>query len=195
MSEAITPWVGAAASLSEVLDDALIQHKREVALIEADRKRERSRWTFADVQATVRRVAYRLVRAGVGPDDRVAILMANQPSWLITAIAALRRGAVLVPLDARLQPEEQRDLIAHCRPAVLVVDDPAGGAWRCRGATAPRGCGSSRPHRARISAPRSATRRSPRPPRPSRPRSAGRGTIWRPSCTARGPAGGRRAAC
>jgi long-chain acyl-CoA synthetase len=116
------PWVQGCSSLGDVLDDALIQHKSLVALIEADRKREASRWTFLDVDRTARRVARRMQDAGIGADRRVAVLMGNQPRWLITAVAAFRRGAVLVPLDAKLEPHEQGALLEHCGADLLVVD-------------------------------------------------------------------------
>ena len=49
------------------------------------------------------RVAQRLEDLGVGAGSRVAILMSNQPAWLLSAYGALFRGATLVPLDYKLQ--------------------------------------------------------------------------------------------
>lgn len=124
----VAPSVSArASSLGELLGEAMIQHKSLVAMVEADRKREASRWTYAEAEHTALRIARKLEEAGVGGDDRVAILMTNQPSWLLTAIAVFRRGAVLVPLDYKLELHDQRALIAHSRPAVLVVEWPI---WR-----------------------------------------------------------------
>lgn len=133
MNGRVAPHVGSAASLGALLDDALVQHKSQVALIEADRKREASRWTYLDVERTVRRVARRLQDIGVGAGDRVAVLMTNQPRWLLSATAAFRRGAVLVPLDYKLEPHEQQALLAHCRPKLLVVEWPI---WRKLGEVA-----------------------------------------------------------
>ncbi|MEQ1506358.1 MAG: AMP-binding protein, partial [Myxococcota bacterium] len=120
----VTPYVGSAASLGALLDDALVQHKSHDALIEADRKREASRWTYLDVERTVRRITGRLQDVGFGADDRAAILMTNQPRWLLSAIAVFRRGGVLVPLDYKLEPREQAALVAHARPRVLIVEYP-----------------------------------------------------------------------
>jgi long-chain acyl-CoA synthetase len=123
----VAPSVAHARSLGELLADALIQHKSLDALIEADRKREASRWTYAQFDRTARRVVRALQDVGIGPDDRVAVLMTNQPSWLLAAYAVFRRGGVLVPLDYKLEAAEQVALLEHCRPKGLVVEFPI---WR-----------------------------------------------------------------
>jgi long-chain acyl-CoA synthetase len=110
------------ASLGELLTDALVQFKTETALIEVDRKRETKRLTYLDVKREVARVTATLAEAGIGPDDRVAIVMSNQARWLIAAIAIFHRGAVLVPLDYKLTAPEQAALLAHCRPKGLVTE-------------------------------------------------------------------------
>jgi long-chain acyl-CoA synthetase len=115
------------ASLGELLRDACIQFKTHTALIEADRKRERARHRYLDLHHRAASLARRLQGLGIGAGDRVAIVMSNQSAWLITATAAYFRGAVLVPIDYKLSPEEQRTLLAHCRPKLLVTEYPA---WR-----------------------------------------------------------------
>lgn len=112
------------ASLGELLRDALVQFKTHTALVELDRRRESARLTYLDVKRTSERLARRLELLGVGPDDRVAILMTNQSKWLIAACAVLFRGAVLVPIDYKLTAGEQAALLAHCRPKLLVTEHP-----------------------------------------------------------------------
>jgi long-subunit acyl-CoA synthetase (AMP-forming) len=123
----VAPSVERVESLGRLLGDALVQHKSLGALIAADRKREASRLTYAEADALSRRVALRLQQAGVGPDERVAILMTNQPRWLLSAVAVFRRGAVLVPLDYKLETHDQMALLQHSQPRVLVVEWPI---WR-----------------------------------------------------------------
>lgn len=110
--------------LGELLRDALIEFKSDTALVEMNRKREASRTTYLDFKRTGERVAQRLEDLGVGDGDRVAILMSNQPKWLLSAHGALFRGAVLVPLDYKLQADEQAALMAHCTPKVLITEYP-----------------------------------------------------------------------
>lgn len=114
-------------SLGALLDEALLHHPSEVALVEADRKREASRWSFAEVDRAAARIAGRLEALGLGAGARVAILMSNQPRWLLTAVGALRRGCTLVPLDMKLEADEQRALVEHANADLVVVEYPL---WR-----------------------------------------------------------------
>ena len=114
-------------SLGALLRDAFIQFKSDTAFVEMNRKREASRHTYAEAKATGERVAQRLEDLGVEAGSRVAILMSNQPAWLLSAYGALYRGATLVPLDYKLQAPEQAALMAHCTPKVLITEYPI---WR-----------------------------------------------------------------
>ncbi|MCB9633985.1 MAG: acyl--CoA ligase [Sandaracinus sp.] len=111
-------------SLGELLRDAFVQYKSETALIELDRKKEKVRLTYLEAKRLAERLAKRFEDAGVGAGDRVAIVMSNQSRWLLSAYAALFRGAVLVPIDFKLTGEEQETLLRHCRPKVLVTEYP-----------------------------------------------------------------------
>lgn len=112
------------ASLGELLSDALVQWKRETALVEMDRKRLTHAWTYRETKAEVMRVARWLAKLELAPGARVAILMSNQSRWLVAACALFRRGLVLVPVDYKLSAPEQLALLAHAEPSVLIVEEP-----------------------------------------------------------------------
>ena len=112
------------ASLGELLSDALIQWKRETALVEMDRKRLTHAWTYRETKAEVMRVATWLAALELAPGARVAILMSNQSRWLVAACALFRNGLVLVPIDYKLSAAEQLALIVHSEASVLVVEQP-----------------------------------------------------------------------
>jgi len=59
---------------------------------------------------------------GVEPGDRVAILAANCPEWIVTFWAAVSLGAIAVGLNGWWVGDEIRYGIADCEPKVLVVD-------------------------------------------------------------------------
>ncbi len=62
--------------------------------------------TYAALDSTSRKLAARLVAAGMGKSSRVGILMPNGTDWVLSAAAVARVGACLVPLSTLLRPPE-----------------------------------------------------------------------------------------
>lgn len=61
-------------------------------------------------------------RLGVGRGDRVAILAANHPDYLVLLYACARLGAMLVPINWRLAVPEQLFILRDAGAKVLVVE-------------------------------------------------------------------------
>ncbi|MBX7193944.1 MAG: AMP-binding protein [Sandaracinaceae bacterium] len=117
------------ASLGELLSDALVQWKRELALLEVDRKKVKRSMSYLDVHREVAKVAAwlttTLAETEVRPTPpRIAVVLSNQARWLVSACAAFRVGAVLVPIDYKLSADEQLELLAHSKADLLVTELP-----------------------------------------------------------------------
>src|SRR3569833_885718 len=82
------------------------------------------RLTYGDMLEASGRVAHTLVRAGVEPGDRVAVQTEKSPEALILYLAALRAGAVYLPLNTAYTLAELDYFIGDAAPR-LVVCDPA----------------------------------------------------------------------
>ena len=67
--------------------------------------------TYAEVQATSRRVADALARYGVAPGQSVAILSANDPTSFTCVFGISRAGAVWCPINPRNEAAENRELL------------------------------------------------------------------------------------
>ena len=119
----MTPDLSRVSSLGELLRDALLTYKSNVALIEADRHRERRQLTYLETLTEAETLAATL-QDTLGVGDRCAILMSNQSRWITGAMAGCFTGAVLVPLDYKLTAQEQLALIAFAKPAVLLTEYP-----------------------------------------------------------------------
>src|SRR5438094_487194 len=59
---------------------------------------------------------------GIGRGDRVAILAANHPDYLVLLYACARLGAMLVPLNWRLAVPEQLFILTDASVKALVVE-------------------------------------------------------------------------
>ncbi|MGH9498811.1 MAG: AMP-binding protein [Terriglobales bacterium] len=108
--------------LGAALRDALERWPNEVCLIESDRNREKTRFTYSDFKETAKPLARALEDADFKPGDRAAIIMTNQSKWLISAYAVFYAGGVLVPLDYKLTPVEHLQLLSHSHAKLLVVE-------------------------------------------------------------------------
>ncbi|WP_280247694.1 class I adenylate-forming enzyme family protein [Nocardia abscessus] len=105
------------SSLREVLVAAAAHGDRDY-LVTADR-----RMSFTEHAAAVAALATALRdRYGVGKGDRVGILAANTPEWVLTFWAAQALGAIAVGYNAWWAPREIAYGVEHTSPAVLVVD-------------------------------------------------------------------------
>ncbi len=82
-----------------------------------------SRLTFDAFNARVRRVAAGLQERGVVAGDRIAILSANHPDWVVTFWAAAVLGAAAVPLNAWWKREELEFGLRDSGAKILVADN------------------------------------------------------------------------
>src|SRR5919109_1321247 len=114
-------------SVGAALKDALDRFAGEVCLIEADREREKERLTYRDFQQRAYPLAKALQDTGFAGGDRASIIMTNQSKWLISAYSVFFAGGVLVPLDYKLTPDEQWQLLKHSEATALITEYPI---WR-----------------------------------------------------------------
>ena len=122
-------------SIGEALRDALDQFLKEVCLIEADREREKERLTYRDFKERAHPLAKALQETGFSAGSLASIIMTNQSKWLISAYAIFFAGGVLVPLDYKLTPDEQWQLLKHSGATVLITEYPI---WRQLGTSSGR---------------------------------------------------------
>src|SRR5712692_2165505 len=114
-------------SIGEALRDALDRYSNEVCLIEADREREKERLTYCDFKDRAHPLSKALQETGFSTGARASIIMTNQSTWLISAYAIFFAGGVLGPLDYKLTPDEQWQLLKHSGATVLITEYPI---WR-----------------------------------------------------------------
>ena len=102
--------------ITELLDDAARWADRD-HLVQGGR-----RVTFAAMTVAADRVAGHLSARGLGPGDRLLLLAANSPDWVISLWAGLLLGAVVAPGNRWWSTEEIAHAIELTAPAVIVAD-------------------------------------------------------------------------
>ena len=79
------------------------------------------RWTFADLARDVDAVARGLLHLGIEPGDRVALWMMNRPEWIQTALAIMRIGAVLLPVNTRFRTDDAAYVLGQSDATALII--------------------------------------------------------------------------
>ncbi|NBE50192.1 AMP-binding protein [Streptomyces boluensis] len=85
-------------------------------------------WTFAEIEAWTSRLAHRLIEVdGVRTGDRVAIMLPNIVHWPVVWLAALKAGAVVVPVNSSYQRADLTFLLRDSGARVVFTDDERAG--------------------------------------------------------------------
>lgn len=80
-------------------------------------------WTYADVAAASHRLAQSLLGLGIGKGDKVALIMANYPEFVIAKYAISRVGAVAVPINMLNRKDELEYLLRQSDSCALITMD------------------------------------------------------------------------
>jgi 3-hydroxybenzoate/4-hydroxybenzoate---CoA ligase len=78
--------------------------------------------SYGALAARVSQFAAGLRVAGVGPNDRVGMLMLDTPDIVALHLGAMAMGAIAVAMSSRASPEELAQILSIVRPAMLAVD-------------------------------------------------------------------------
>ena len=87
------------------------------SLVQGDR-----RYTFPEQDLAARRIARGFAALGVQHGDRVAVVSANNPEWVLAFWACAIMGAIVVPLNAWQKSEELQFALVDCGAKVVIAD-------------------------------------------------------------------------
>ncbi len=79
------------------------------------------RWGAEEIEQRIARAAGLFAAAGIGREDRVALLLRNDFAFIVAAAAAGRLGAYAVPINWHFAPPEVRYVVEDCGAKLLVA--------------------------------------------------------------------------
>lgn len=103
-------------SLDTLLANCAQRHANRIATVDGPQ-----RLTWAQLDARVSQLAQGMLARGIGPGDRVALLLTDGAPFLTILLAAGRIGAIAVLLNWRLAPAELAWICADAAPAMSFV--------------------------------------------------------------------------
>jgi fatty-acyl-CoA synthase len=103
-------------TIGSLVDERLAHDGARQALVFEDR-----RWTFAELAREIDAVGRGLVALGIAPGDKVSLWMMNRPEWICAALAVMRIGAVLVPINTRFRTEDAAYVLGQSDSSTLII--------------------------------------------------------------------------
>lgn len=103
--------------LTQFLDRAVSVYGSKKAIICDDRV-----FTYEELNGRVNRLSYGLKKLGVKKGERVAYLAPNTVEMLEGFYGVFQLGAIMVPLNIRLKPDDYVFILNHSETKVLFVD-------------------------------------------------------------------------
>jgi acetyl-CoA synthetase len=96
---------------------------QRLALVELAGDGARREWSFGEVADRSARLAGTLMANGVARGDVVMTLIGNRPEWVLTMVACLRFGAVVLPCTEQLRAKDLRLRLDVTQPKLVVADE------------------------------------------------------------------------
>lgn len=109
-------------NIADDVCDRWADDEGRVALVYEDADRNVSRYTFADVRRHANRLANRLVDWGLGRNDRVTLLLAQDPECAIAHVACWKAGMVSGPCSVLFGSDAISYRLNDSGARVLVTD-------------------------------------------------------------------------
>ena len=79
------------------------------------------RWTYAQINERVNKLAHALTESGIRKGDRIGILQVNCNQYIETYYASAKIGGIFVPLNFRAKADELSYMIANAEAKILFV--------------------------------------------------------------------------
>jgi acyl-coenzyme A synthetase/AMP-(fatty) acid ligase len=105
--------------------ESLARDPARVAILFIDASGSRRELSFAEVAADTARWTNLLRRHGVGPGDRIMVLIGKRPEWHAVMLAAMKCGAVAIPCSEMLRARDLAFRASHSGSRLLVCERAA----------------------------------------------------------------------
>jgi acyl-CoA synthetase (AMP-forming)/AMP-acid ligase II len=104
-------------NVGDSLTRSAFSRPERTAVVDGDR-----RWTYAEFNAWVNRLAHGLAGRGYRPGDALAMASANSAEFLAVYYACAKLGVVCVPINLGWKPKEVGYVLDHSRSRGIVVE-------------------------------------------------------------------------
>lgn len=108
-------------NLNALFDIAVLRFPDKTALEFQDAAGTRS-WTYRELDEAADGLAGHLRTLGVVKGDRVVIFADNSDGFVLSFLALMRLGAIMVPVNLRYRQRELDHILEDCQPRLIITD-------------------------------------------------------------------------
>ena len=113
----VSCYVDRPTSVLAFCERSLSQFAHREAVIDGEH-----RLTYADLNRYSRAVVSHWTKWDLKAGERIAIAVENRWEFVVTMLAALRMGLILVPLNVRSSARELLDIMTHCEASAVILE-------------------------------------------------------------------------
>ncbi|BBX23200.1 hypothetical protein MTER_26110 [Mycolicibacter terrae] len=108
-------FAGAPTTLGTLVADRAARTPDSIAVVD-----DHGRYSYAEINARANRIAHHLIAAGIGTEDKVAVLMGRSVDLVVTALGIAKAGAAYVPVDPEYPPDRIEFILGDARAAQVI---------------------------------------------------------------------------
>ena len=120
----LTQPAPAAVSIPAVFAAQVARAPEAVAISAGERS-----WTYREVEQAANRLAHLLAGEGVGPGQRVALLLPRSAEAIVAMLAVLKTGAAYVPIDPVVPAARIEFMLADAAPIAAITTAELRRGW------------------------------------------------------------------
>lgn len=111
-------------SVPIMFDIAVLENPNKAAFTQFNDQGERTSYTYLEAQAKVRALASHLVNnCNIKADDNILLIGFNSIEWVISYLAIMQAGAVVIPLDKDMTIEKIESIAKKTTAKAIFYDD------------------------------------------------------------------------
>ena len=104
------------STLTELFEEQVRKEPDSIAVIFEDKK-----LTYLELNTYANKLAYKLRKLGVKPDDFVAIIAERSIEMLIGILGIIKSGGAYVPIDVHYPQDRIEYIISDCKPKAILL--------------------------------------------------------------------------
>lgn len=106
-------------TIGKLLELTVGSYPNKEAIVEPEKQ---VRWTYAEWNEQVNKLAHALQQSGIRKGDRVSTFLFNSSALATTCFACAKIGAVFNPINFRLKPQELAYILEDASPKIVLFE-------------------------------------------------------------------------